>query len=149
MRHPWLYLTLFILSSCGFENPPVHKANPPAQEKGIEILVADSNAITIRLGNTDTIMIEGNIVGLTELQESLMRAYRQKGDTATVVLHVLRETPYGTYAEAQRALEETLNYMRDSVAQNDFNLHYDDLKGVEKRQIDARYHLRVLEKIRR
>lgn len=145
-----LFFLALLLAACTPEQPYASKKEERLpQGKRIERLTADSNAIHLRLGVDQQILIGEHLTGLDSLEYYLRDAYQQKGDTATVVLHLQRETPYGHYAEAQRVLEELLNAQRDSVSLARFNMHYEDLAAAKQQGINRTYHLRILERMKR
>lgn len=138
-----------VLAACSQPENNATQSKMKPVDTEVETLVADSNAIDISLNSGTQVLIEGRTTQLDSLLPYLRNAYQTKGDTATVVLHVLSDTPYGNFAEVHRALEVLLNAQRDSVALLRYEKHFDDLKEREKTEITRTYHLRLIERIRR
>ncbi|MCR9171489.1 MAG: biopolymer transporter ExbD [bacterium] len=141
---------LLILFSCNSDEKKIVKRPAPSiPSQQTEVLRNDANAIQIRLNNTNKVMIEGTIVDSVQLKSQLRLAKRQKGDTATVVLHVKGDTDFGMFAAVHRTLDELLLEDRDSIAQLRFKTFYDNLEGSQQAIIRRKYHLRIIEKMTR
>ncbi len=150
--HPgmrWLCLCL-ILASCNSGDKKILKQPaPPLPSKSQEVLQDNVDAIQIRLNNSASVMVDGIIVDSLDLKNSLREAKRNKGDTATVVLHLKGDTEFGMFTAVHRSLEELLLEERDSVAQLRFNTNYGNLSETQQVIIKRKHHLRIIEKMRR
>jgi len=151
MRTALVYLMLCALVGCQNDEENVKDPRPeiPKMSNEPDVLRDDDQAIQIRLGSEEEILVEGNQLHISEIKAALKNARIAKSDTATVVIHLQANSPYGVFAEVHATLEEMLKEVRDSVSQARFQSPYDDLNGTQRTIIDRKYHHRIIEKMRR
>lgn len=150
MKHLLILLILAVVFGCaGEERKPKAQPAPPMPTRTKEVLRDSDNAIQVRLNSGNTAMIDGVIVDSIEIKRQLRIAKKEKGDTATIVLHVRGDTEFGMFANVHRSLEELLLEERDSVAQLRFNSLYENLSETQQAVIKRKHHLRIIEKMRR
>lgn len=125
---------------------PVPKIPPEPQK---EVLKGGYDAIQIRLNDSNEALIEGNIVAPSEIESAIRLAKTNKGDTATVVIHLKGDTQFGVYSQVHESLEVLLQEERDSVAHMRFDKLYDDLSETQRAVIKRKHHLRIIEKMKR
>ena len=148
-----IFLVLFVLAvtiACTQEvKKPKTQSAPALPAKTKEVLRDDANAIQVRLNTSNTAMINGEVVDSIQVKPQLRLAKKEKGDTATVVIHLRGDTEFGMFATVHQSLEELLIEERDSIAQLRFNTIYANLTETQQAIIKRRHHLRIIEKMRR
>lgn len=142
-------MVLAIVSCSQEVKKPKAQPAPTLPGKSTEILRDDANAIVIQLNSGTSAMIDGVVVDSNLVKDQLRRAKKEKGDTATVVLHVKGDTEFGVFANVHQSLEELLLEERDSVAKRRFDALYDQLSVTQQAIIKRKHHLRIIEKMSR
>lgn len=110
-----------------------------------DTLREDENAIVIRLGITDEVMIDGKNIVVDSLPQELLKAQKIKGDSAVISVHMRLKTQYQLYADLQMILERNLYDKREAASLKQFNKHYLHLDDKQKAIIDSKHRLRILE----
>lgn len=151
MKYAGILVVLIIIFGCQDDEkkPKPERTKLPSVAPKPDILRDDRNAIHIRLGAGEEILVEGNSMHISGLKQALKTAKNNKGDTATVVMFLQGDTQYGVFAEVHETLEELLNSDRDSIAKLRFDTPFNDLNETQRALITRKYHHRIIEKMKR
>lgn len=110
-----------------------------------DTLREDANAIVVRLGEQNEVMVDGKMIHIDSLESELIRAQKLKGEDAVISLHQRVLTNVELYIRFQLAVEKNLMERREAASMKTFNEHYYHLEKKKRDIIDARYKLRILE----
>ncbi len=128
--------------------PPMPKGPPP------EVEVRDRNVLVVRVNAFDQLMVEGDVIPVTELKqrtkEFILNPYgspelAESPQKAVVSLKSDRGTSYGMYISVQNELTAAYNEIRDEYAIQQYGKPYDALPKHLQKEIRKQYPMKISE----
>ena len=127
---------------------------PISDEEPEESSIVKRNVLEILVNSRDMLLVEGEPIEVSELREitkkhvdnnGVLPEYSVSPDKAVVSLKNDKGTSYGVYVGIQNELKAAYNELRDKFSVARFGVTYEKLDGPRKREIRAKYPLKISE----
>jgi biopolymer transport protein ExbD len=118
--------------------------NHPIETTPIEDLF-DYQSITFAVTEKNQIIIEGETVSNQELKTILMDFIRKNESNHIILFQSDRGTSYAFYVEVHNQITSAYNDLRNDLAIKRFNKPFNELKGIQQKELEIIYPVRVRE----
>ncbi len=151
----FLLLIFFLVSTSMDIDKGITVMLPPPIHKDVKLpKIPDRNVLSILVNFNDQLMVEGESTEISELKDLVMKhidnykkdpKFSDSPQKAVISLQNDESTSYKRYIEVYNEIRAGYKQLRNRMAQDKFNLSYDQLEKAQQKIIKDHYPLKLSE----
>lgn len=109
--------------------------SPEPQKKEQQTVVDKANLMELRLTASDTLLVNGKPMKVSQLKEETIRFVHRLGKKHLISIESDRDADYNLYFQMQNQLMEAYSQLRNETAQKKYHRNYALLNNDQKEQV--------------